>query len=190
MADIDKIKKDLEKNQTSLASRMTDLKSKITNARKFANKTILCDVSGSMDAYVHTDESSEAPRRAIDIVCEVLDHFKGARFYEFSTHCKRVDNIPPVTHGGTNLGGAFATVKADGIKEVVLLTDGQPDNESYALNEAKGLKLDIIYIGPAPTPPFLERLARTSGGSFSSVELIKAGSQEQLENKIRLMLNA
>lgn len=185
--DVEKLKKDLDKQNTSLTQKISDLKGKIEKMRKFKDSTILCDVSGSMDSHVSYEKGSQ---RAIDVVLGVLENFAGANFYEFSTHCKKVSRVTDTPNSGTNMGGAFLKVSSDGIKEIILLTDGAPDSEQHALDAAKQtkLKINIIYIGPAPTPPFLTSLANINGGVFTSVELIKAGANKELETKIRGLL--
>ena len=130
--------------------------------------------------------------RAIDIVNDVLKDFKGTKIWQFSDYCKLTDGILREPYGGTNMGRAFVTLKNNNIKEFILLTDGQPDSETDALFNAKGLKIDIIYIGPQPTPQFLIDLAKMTNGNFTSIELFKLGNVggKELENKIKGFLNA
>lgn len=184
---IEKLKKDLDQKSKSLTEKMSDLKTKVANMKKFSNHVILCDVSGSMDAPI------EGNTKAIDVVQSTIDNFKGAKIFEFSNGILfKKDGILNRPNGNTNMGGAFKSLKeVNGIKEIILLTDGAPDSEAYALNEAKGLKINIIYIGPQPTPLFLIKLAKATGGKFEDVELIKIGSTgaKELANKITLMLN-
>lgn len=185
---LQKLKSDLESSQKSLTAKMSDLKNKISTMKQFKDHTILCDVSGSMASYVGYSREAKSAK---DIVQDTIDNFKGAKIYEFSSrlYFKKNGKLSE-PKGGTNLGGAFRDIKTNGIKQLTLLTDGQPDNEQHALNEAIGLKVDIIYIGPQPTPAFLIKLAQVTGGNFADVELIKLGNQasEVLENKIRLLI--
>lgn len=71
---------------------------------------------------------------------------------------------------------AFRTVKRNGVSHVVLITDGQPDNENDALTESVGLKVDCFYVGPDPASDFLQHLCRARGGSYgkASLEALKA----------------
>lgn len=190
--DLTKLNKDLEKNQTSLKSKMNSLKDKITQFSKYKNQVILCDVSGSMASFVNNED--EDLTRAIDVVNTVLHNFKGCNLWEFSSpHSIHKVEVLSEPNSGTAMHTAFDVMKSQNYKEFILITDGQPDVPDAALKSAKGLKINIIYIGPQPTPKFLEDLARVTGGNFVDVELIKLGaanSTKELETKIRLMLNA
>jgi hypothetical protein len=184
--DDDIIKKIQDK---ALASKVSSLKDKLSNINKYKNLTLLCDVSGSMASQVGTEQNV----RAIDVVNDVIQNFSGAEIWEFSSQCRRIVNnklSPPLT--STNMGRAFATIKNNGVKEIVLLTDGQPDSEDDALTNAQGLIINIIYIGPHPIPTFLQKLARMTKGKFEDVELILKGASaaKELENKIKGFLNA
>lgn len=181
--DLEKLKKDLEnKASTGFASKLSNLKSKISDMKSNSKHTLLVDVSGSMASIIHD-------KRAIEIVQEVLDNFVGAKIYEFNSNCKLVTKLSE-PRNGTAMHVAFEKLKADGIYEATLITDGAPDSESAALDAVKGLKLNIIYIGPDPMPSFLNRLAKYANGAITNVALLEANSNKALENKIRLMLNA
>lgn len=84
--------------------------------------------------------------------------------------------IPRRMGASTNLAGALRFVKpADGTGvRFIVISDGQPDSESDALDVARGFssKIDCVYIGPEDGGAwggraFLERLANASGGTFS-----------------------
>lgn len=93
--------------------------------------------------------------------------------------------------GNNNEERAFNTLKALGIGRVVMITDGYPDRPEGALAAAKGLHIDIIYIGPPPPPEFLRKLAAQCGGSFDPhVEFAKEAGARTLEAKIRGLLPA
>ncbi len=190
--DIIKKSKDLLEStkSTSLSERINSLKTKIAVMSHNKNTCLLCDTSGSMNSFVVNSEDNIS-KRAIDVLDNVLKNFVGANIYSFNTTCKKVDSLP-APGGGTDLAGAFCTIKSDSIKELILLTDGQPDDEHAALKAAQKLKINIIYIGPAPTPQFLIKLAKITGGKFDSVELLLQGKNADsvLENKIRGFLNA
>lgn len=66
---------------------------------------------------------------------------------------------------------AFSVLKTHRVKYAVLITDGLPDDKAKALREAKGLRLDIFYVGPSLAPWFLEQLARSCGGQFRAADL-------------------
>jgi len=174
----------------SLASTVSSLKTKMERLNKFKDKIILADVSGSMATFV--DESHEI--RAIDVVNHVLENFQGARLWEFSNRCKLAKNNKlSQPNSGTNMTEAFCVMKQEKFTQILLLTDGAPDDPISALTEAVGLKIDIVYIGPKPVPQFLLDLAKVGSNTFVDVELIKLDATEgskQLENKIKGLLNA
>lgn len=93
--------------------------------------------------------------------------------------------------GNNNEPRAFETLKNAGIKHCVLVTDGYPDNPAASLIAAKGLKIDIIYIGPPPPPKFLEDLAKATGGSYDgSVSFAAQDGSRQLTSRIKGLLPA
>ncbi len=181
----------------SLTSKITDLRTKINNRNQYKNMTLLCDVSDSMDGILHDSDSefdSKSNIRAIDVVNDIVKDFEGARVFAFASNCSLVKQGATLhTSGSTNMAEAFRYVKNHGVTELILLTDGVPDSHLDALREAKGLKLNIIYIGPAPTPRFLQDLGKDFGNKIESVELLREGatkSKELIEGKIKGFLGA
>ena len=151
---------------------------------------LLLDISGSMDEHVATTEDGISPRRIEVLFKAVRDtpECSGLKAFAFASSCHPLEVIPDeegalnyIPTGGTNLAGAFTTVKAAGYYNAILITDGQPDNELSALNAALGMRLGIIYIGDPPTPSFLERLAASTEGTFQLADL---RSVQQLEDAI------
>lgn len=145
---------------------------------------LLLDVSGSMDTRIQTTEGLE-PRR-VDQMFKVVretPECNGLKAFAFSNRCWPLEVIPSETDhfatlSSTDVAQAFATVKAAGFFSAILVTDGEPDSEVAALQEAIGMKLGIIYIGNPPVPHFLERLAAATGGTF---ELADMTQNEQLK---------
>jgi hypothetical protein len=109
-------------------------------------------------------------RRKIDRLREIVREFPNERIFSFSAHCQEVRSVPE-PQSNTDMAGAFRFLQSQGLRHAVLVTDGLPDDEDDALKAACGIQLDIFYVGPAPAPDFLERLARATGGSFSSASL-------------------
>ena len=80
--------------------------------------------------------------------------------------------IPPRLGGGTDMAKALRFVQAaDGVAQIVLISDGEPDSESATLAAAREFeqKIDAVYIGPesgyyARGRGFLEKLAAATGG--------------------------
>jgi|GEM_PF-4534704 len=160
-------------------------KRKLSDLVKGGKYVILCDVSASMNEPV-TDEG-----RKIDVLIKVLENFPDAKIYEFSWGTKIVfGGTLSNPHGGTDLAEAFQSMKKFSHDEFILITDGMPDSARDALNESKGLKINIIYVGPQPVPDFLKDLAKATGGKFENVDLISANSSLVLANKIKGFLKA
>lgn len=84
---------------------------------------------------------------------------------------------PRMIGGGTDLTKALAFVRAaDGCDmRFVVISDGQPDNETTALAEAARFtsRIDTVFVGPNGDPgaAFLKRLAAASGGQYSKNEV-------------------
>jgi uncharacterized protein with von Willebrand factor type A (vWA) domain len=82
--------------------------------------------------------------------------------------------LPASPMGGTDLVAALSFAKrADGCGiKLIVISDGEPDDEHAALRLARQFKtkLDTIYVGPESGEgrDFLRRLAEASGGTFTS----------------------
>lgn len=120
---------------------------------------------------------------------EAIRPFSGIRRFWYNDSISELgqgDEIPE-PKGGNNEPKAFNFLKSLGIKHLILVTDGHPDDPPGALRAAAGLKIDIIYIGPEPVPQFLRDLAGATGGSFDSIKFSAEGGK-LLENSIRARL--
>ena len=129
---------------------------------------LLLDCSSSMEGDVEPGCSKWSALRRL------LPQFLGVRRFAFASDCRSVTDLPRPS-GTTDMAGAFAAVKRAGIRHAVLITDGEPDSEAAALREAKGLRLDIFYVGPPPRPAFLDQLAAATGGTSHSSTLNPRG---------------
>lgn len=131
-------------------------------------KCLLLDVSGSM---AEECEPGRSKWDALQALMPSLAVF-GVRVFAFANSCVSMSVAGlPRPGGGTEMGAAFRTVKAHGAHNIVLVTDGLPSDEADAIRAAAGLKVDIFYVGPAPRPAFLDRLARATSGSAHSANL-------------------
>ena len=152
---------------------------------------LLLDTSGSMDALVYDREAEGLELRRIDLLFKAVrdtPECAGLKTFMFNTYCEPIETILTEEEvvsftptGGTNLADAFTTVKAAGFYNAILVTDGEPDSETKALTAAYGMKLGIIYIGNPPIPPFLQRLAAATDGTFALADM---RSIKQLEDAI------
>ena len=130
---------------------------------------VLIDQSGSMNAR---DVSGRSRYDAADDELARLqrEHPGEVAVISFSSwpaFCP--GGVPDRAGLGTDIAAAlkFARV-ADGVCQVVLISDGEPDSEQKALAEARRYRNPIhtIYIGPerGDGRAFLERLAAATGG--------------------------
>lgn len=141
---------------------------------------LLLDISGSMDNRIPSEEEGVEPR-AIEVLFKAVretPECAGLKPFVFGSDCHPIELIPSEedalnfnTSGSTNLGGAFEAVKRSGFYSAILVTDGVPDSEQYAITSAIGMRLGIIYIGPPPVPGFLKRLAEATDGTFALADL-------------------
>lgn len=146
------------------------------------NRCLLLDVSGSMGAEI------EPGKTAWDALNRLSLQFAGVRRIAFSTSAHAISTGSlPRPNGGTDMAAAFEMMKKIGCRHGVLITDGEPNDEFTALNAAKGLRLDIFYVGAGARPAFLDRLAAQCGGTAQSASL-KSASKHALEVKIKGLL--
>lgn len=151
---------------------------------------LLLDCSESM-AYDYGGD-----QLPIDDLRELAAKFANVRRFIFASVCREIkptDHIPN-PFGSTAMHVAFMEIKNRGITHAVMITDGLPDFADQALIAAVGLRIDILYVGPDPTPKFLKELADKTGGKFD--DEIKfggsggSGDAKKIESKIRGLLSA
>lgn len=155
---------------------------------------VLVDTSGSMDI-----DDCPGQRRRYDLACEqlirlqreipgkigVISWNNDARF------C--AGGIPSSPFGGTDLANVLTFIQPSdgtGIK-IILISDGEPDNEQRALDLAKGFtsKIDVVYVGPEAGPgrDFLRRLAEATGGQAVTQSVQDLGN---LSKTVRALITA
>ena len=185
----DNLFQDKTKLNKSTSSVATSLLDKIQRMKSQSKHNLLIDISGSMADWVESNEGESFSK--YQLMLTLLEKIpQNITKYAFDSGIEEITDILPLPRGGTDMSRAFDYVKKKGKKEIVLITDGEPDSEKDALLSAKGLKIDIIYIGQQPQPAFLDKLANATGGSFTNIDLIQAGSVLELENKVQLLLGA
>ena len=176
----DKIEEYKKTKSLTLAERMNILKVN-------RDTCLLLDISISMGAFATLDVGNKS---RYDLMLETIEKFPIIRKFVFSNNCHEVPAGAeiPKPNGSTALDKGFNTVNEKGLKHIILLTDGGPNDTHAAIAAAKqikDLKLNIIYIGPKPIPQFLIDLAHAVGGTFDEVTLISGAAQKILENKIK-----
>lgn len=165
----------------------------ISVAESFLTAEIVAvvDVSGSMDTA-----DSRGHRKRYDVACEELaklqQQYPGkVAVVAFSDTTQFAPGgVPPFLNGSTDLATALKFVRvADGTVRFVVISDGYPDDEEYALAIARTFTspIDCVYVGPEyerSGADFLERLARASRGQYT----VAARAQELCEKVQTLML--
>lgn len=129
----------------------------------------ICDCSGSMD-------ETAGARRKIDHLREALkelwSQIRGGRLIGFSSApiwLSDPDDLPAPS-GGTDLAAALTLAAGVEPSRSVVISDGQPNDETAALAAAEKLsgRIDVLYCGPdddAKAIDFMRRLARVGCGS-------------------------
>ena len=141
---------------------------------------LLLDVSGSMSSDCEPGHSK------IQALREIVGQANTGSIFYFADSCQPCTKATvPNPHGGTYMARAFDFLKRAGISAAVLITDGEANDKSAALEAVKGLKLQILYIGPGARPEFLDRLANLAGGFCTKEDLLKP---KELSEKITLLL--
>lgn len=151
---------------------------------------ILVDTSGSMSS-----RDSRGGRSRYEVACEELGQLQNSMpgkvgviaFSDNAEFCP--SGIPTYFGGGTNMSGALEYCKIADLPGMtfVLISDGQPNDESKTL-EAAGRyknKINTIFVGAEHNQAerdFLARLAAATGGQTMLVEKAKelANGIEQL----------
>lgn len=136
-----------------------------------ADVIVIVDTSGSMSL---TDETETTRYRR---ACKELEKVQATMpgkicVISFSGECMFCPSGIPWDYGcGTDLAKALKFAKIADVPDMrfIVISDGEPDDETAALNIARSYKnhIDTIYIGSKRDNGgqlFLEKLAKASGG--------------------------
>ena len=158
-------------------------------------KIFLLDVSGSMDEQI--DRTTKLAH-----LKTIMKNYPAAKKVCFSTDIyATVDkegyancDIPHRAGGSTNLAGAINFLRRlpKRPERVILISDGEPDDDRAALQEAIIFEVpfDIIYIGTKGCrgEHFMINLAKRTGGKEFTIEVEKHDFQRQLSAQIAGLL--
>ena len=178
----------ITQNNNKLSIRRTKVikYNKETQLEIDARPILLLDVSGSMAQIVNE-------KRKIDILRETVINFIGVRMFVFSTYTTETKYIPEPQES-TDLTNAFRYLKSYINKDtnLVLVSDGEPNDSESALNEAKslGIPVNVVYIGNLGSSgeDFMKRLARLTNGKEITAETFNKAFQQQLTDGIQGLL--
>jgi Mg-chelatase subunit ChlD len=151
---------------------------------------LLVDCSGSMSDRVRTGA------RKIDALRKVVETLRTTHPVPLAAFGisgdRQVDVVDavPEPSGGTPLDLAIDFGAEQGATHLVVVTDGQPNDEDAAFESARkfGGPIDVFYIGDGNDrgSKFAAKLAAMTGGSCGLTDLV--GAPKVLANKIILMI--
>jgi len=138
-----------------------------------ADHIVLVDVSGSM-----TERDSRDGQSRYDVACQELRKLQGElpgsiAIVAFATRPEFCPGGIPMmnatTGSGTDLAqGLRFIAPADGLVDVWVISDGEPNNEQEALTIARRMssKINAVFVGPrgGSGADFLRQLAAIRGG--------------------------
>lgn len=145
-----------------------------------ADAVIVVDVSGSMDLR---DVDGKPGQTRYSVACDELDRLQASMpgrvaVVAFSSTVQFVwGGRPPFLGGGTDMAEALRFIKpADGCgMRIVLISDGEPNDQAETLTEAKRFTspIDCVYVGPegARGAAFLKQLASATGGQSATKQI-------------------
>lgn len=148
---------------------------------------MLVDVSTSMGDYIRSGGTKILATRT---VVATLRESNPVPVAVFGREIEIVDRVPEPC-GGTPMHLGIDFCKQQGADHLVLITDGEPDSESYALESARafGGVIDVFYIGDGTDrgSQFAKELAALTGGTVNLTDL---GAPKQLAAKIAGLLGS
>lgn len=155
---------------------------------------ILADISSSMGIRLLENKTR------FDLLCLALKPLaKSAHVLAFHDRVFEVDadNLPPPDHS-TALHLALDKATQLEPLHVLVISDGEPDNESKAIESAKYLAeqciIDVLYIGPATGNrteqciAFMKELATIGRGRYQSLDLDNPSGTLLLGSKVNSLL--
>jgi hypothetical protein len=156
-----------------------------------ADIIVVVDTSGSMAA-----NDSRGGKSRYEIACQELAGLQKnlpgkiavLSFSESTIFCP--NGVPIFLQQSTDLAGALKFARVADLPGMTffVISDGSPNDEKAALDEARKYKnkINTIYVGPEEYPigrDFLERLAKASGG-----QTVTADRTKELAAKIETLL--
>lgn len=170
---------------TALATAETKLtrtlgKSSLMDLAKSARRSLLLvDTSGSMSNFI----ASGGTR--IDALRKTVTELKSTHSVPVASFSGRgvrmIEGEIPNPAGHTPLTEAIDFGKYQGATHLVVVTDGEPDNQHSALDSARsfGGVIDVFFIGDPNDfgAAFAKRLAESTGGNVNVTDL---GAPKQL----------
>jgi len=188
------MKKDLVFKKESMLSLSDSLKKGLADIKKEKRRieaqsslTLLLDCSGSMSEYVKG-------KSKFDALMEAIQDYPRASYISFSeSACLGIETFPA---GETNMAEAFrlcTTLPRSKRQTIIVISDGLPNSESQAIEEALKLAtpVNIIYIGPGGDKgeEFMKKLAEITGGRQTTVNTKDTSLllEKEIKKEIKLL---
>jgi hypothetical protein len=172
-------------NKLNASADKDDLDAFIRGGRR---SVLLVDVSFSMNDGIRSGgRKIDALRKVVNTLRET--HAVPVAAFGVTTHESGVElvNDVPEPQGSTPMNKAIDFGRVQGANHLVIVTDGQPNDESTTMTAARRFAnpIDVFYVGDGPGRAFAQRLAAATGGTFHNSDL---GAIKSLASGIRLML--
>lgn len=156
-----------------------------TEPREPAAVVVMCDTSGSM-------RGNKIERLKRELV-KLWPELGKARLMSFADHPEWIDGGPsalPPVGGNTDLAAALTLAQGVWPSEVIVISDGLPQDEEAALAAAQNLPgtISVLFIGDEMDQrgaDFMRRLALVGGGMFAHKDLARSMA---IEGTLRGML--
>lgn len=149
-------------------------------ASRTRRSLLLCDISSSMSFTIRTGE------RRIDALRKVVENLRESQpvpVAAFNGDVRLVDDIPN-PHGGTRMGSAIDYGKGQGANHLILVTDGESQDDAISSARAFGGPIDTFYIGDGNDrgARVCKEIADITGGTAHLTDL---GKPKELASKLR-----
>ena len=131
------------------------------------NRAILLDLSSSMLDMDAGERYGDISR--YDRLVEIVADFPDERKFGFNYSAFEIPKGTQIPQpcGGTSLAKALLHLDQVGIYHIILISDGQPQDKPGCIQLAANFeKIDVIYAGPQPAPPFLKEFADAASGQY------------------------
>lgn len=140
---------------------------------------ILADVSGSMKSVAWGGRTKHSVLREAIAATMERGPFRLIAFAAAAVELSSAAQLP-AADGGAALHLGLQAASACEPGRILVISDGAPDSEEAALQQAAsfGGVIDVLYIGPdsdAAAMSFLQRLARAGHGCFHGSDIARAG---------------
>lgn len=151
---------------------MRAIAKRLPNTPEPASLVILADVSGSMRG----DKIARLKRELTAVWAEI----PGARLMSFATDLRWLGGPGslPAAGGGTDLKGALIAALEVWPGEVLVISDGLPDDQAGALEAARQIPgtISVLFVGADEDhggAEFMRKLALLGGGMYAAKDLAK-----------------